>query len=101
MAASSVALSTMRALGILKAGGNATDAAIAANACENVVEPMMNGMGGDLMAMIWNQKKKKVYGYNGPGNIALPYHNYTASCAHTLSQGDHQRVGLTSRWQTV
>jgi gamma-glutamyltranspeptidase/glutathione hydrolase len=67
MAASSVALSTMCALDILKAGGNAIDAAIAANACENVVEPMMNGMGGDLMAMIWNQKTKKVYGYNGSG----------------------------------
>lgn len=57
----------MCALDVLKAGGNAIDAAIAANACEGVVEPMMNGMGGDLMAMIWNQKTQKVYGYNGSG----------------------------------
>ena len=51
----------------LKNGGNAVDAAIAANLCEGVVEPMMNGMGGDLMAQVWDPKTKKLYGYNGSG----------------------------------
>jgi len=52
MAATSVPLSTMCAIDILKAGGSAVDGAIAANLCENVVEPMMNGMGGDCMAQV-------------------------------------------------
>lgn len=52
-------------------GGNAVDGAIAANAVEAVVEPMMNGMGGDLMAMVWMQgaegEEGKLHGYNGAG----------------------------------
>ena len=67
MAATSVPLSTNCALDMLKAGGSAVDAAIAANACEGVVEPMMNGMGGDLMAQVWHGPTKKLYGYNGSG----------------------------------
>ena len=67
IAATSVPLSTMCAIDILKAGGSAVDAAIAANACENVVEPMMNGMGGDLMAQVWHGPTKTLHGYNGAG----------------------------------
>eukprot|EP00730_Choanoeca_flexa_P019711 TRINITY_DN9637_c0_g2_i2.p1 TRINITY_DN9637_c0_g2~~TRINITY_DN9637_c0_g2_i2.p1 ORF type:complete len:629 (+),score=142.66 TRINITY_DN9637_c0_g2_i2:9-1895(+) len=67
MAATSQPLSTQVALDILKSGGNAIDAAIAANAMEGVVEPMMNGIGGDIMAMIWHNKSNKLYGYNGSG----------------------------------
>eukprot|EP01062_Namystynia_karyoxenos_P080307 TRINITY_DN8627_c0_g1_i1.p1 TRINITY_DN8627_c0_g1~~TRINITY_DN8627_c0_g1_i1.p1 ORF type:complete len:686 (+),score=239.49 TRINITY_DN8627_c0_g1_i1:80-2059(+) len=67
MAATSVPLSTMCAIDVLKRGGSAVDGAIAANACEGVVEPMMNGMGGDLMAMVWDPTQRKLHGYNGAG----------------------------------
>eukprot|EP00659_Diplonema_papillatum_P002580 gene2580-4000_t len=71
MAATSVPLSTICALDILKAGGSAVDAAIAANACENVVEPMMNGMGGDLMAQVWDGATGTLHGYNGAGRSPM------------------------------
>ena len=67
MAATSVMLSTICALDMLKAGGSAVDGALAANMCEGVVEPMMNGMGGDLMAQVWHGPSKKLHGYNGSG----------------------------------
>jgi len=67
MAATSHPLSTQAALDVLKAGGNAIDAAIAANAMEGVVEPHVNGIGGDLFAIVWDAKSKKLYGLNGSG----------------------------------
>jgi len=67
MAATSHPLSTQAALDVLKAGGNAIDAAIAANAMEGVVEPGLNGIGGDLYAIVWDAKTKKLYGLNGSG----------------------------------
>jgi gamma-glutamyltranspeptidase / glutathione hydrolase len=67
MAATSQPLSTMAAIDILKAGGSAVDAAIAANALEGVVEPMMNGIGGDLMAIVYDPKTKKLKGINSSG----------------------------------
>lgn len=67
MAATSHPLSTQVALDVLKAGGNAIDAAIAANAMEGVVEPHVNGIGGDLYAIVWDAKTKKLYGINGSG----------------------------------
>jgi gamma-glutamyltranspeptidase/glutathione hydrolase len=67
MACTSHPLSTQAALDVLKAGGNAIDAAIAANAMEGVVEPHVNGIGGDLFAIVWDAKTKKLYGLNGSG----------------------------------
>jgi gamma-glutamyltranspeptidase/glutathione hydrolase len=67
MACTSHPLSTQVALDVLKAGGNAIDAAIAANAMEGVVEPHVNGIGGDLYAIVWDAKTKKLYGLNGSG----------------------------------
>jgi gamma-glutamyltranspeptidase/glutathione hydrolase len=52
---------------ILKRGGNAIDAAIATNAAMGVVEPMSCGMGGDLYAIVWDAKTKKLYGLNASG----------------------------------
>ena len=52
---------------ILERGGNAVDAAIATNAMMGVVEPMMNGIGGDLFAMVYDAKANKLYGLNASG----------------------------------
>lgn len=52
---------------ILARGGNAVDAAVATNAVMGVVEPMMNGMGGDLFAIVYDAKSGKLYGLNASG----------------------------------
>ena len=67
MAATSQPLATQAAIGILKAGGSAVDAAIAANALLGLVEPVGSGIGGDLFAIIWDAGTKKLYGLNGSG----------------------------------
>ncbi len=67
MVATSHPLASQIGLEILKAGGNAADAAIAANAMLGVVEPMSCGIGGDLFVMYWDAKTEKLYGLNGSG----------------------------------
>ena len=77
MVATSHPLATQVGIDILKAGGNAIDAAIAANAAIGLMEPTGNGIGGDLFAIIWIQKDKKLYGLNASGrspkNLTLDY----------------------------
>jgi gamma-glutamyltranspeptidase/glutathione hydrolase len=67
MAATSHPLATQIAIDILKAGGSAVDAAIAANAALGLMEPTGNGIGGDLFAIVWDPETKKLHGYNGSG----------------------------------
>ncbi|MFA9391804.1 MAG: gamma-glutamyltransferase [Prolixibacteraceae bacterium] len=67
MACTSQPLATQVAIDILKKGGNAIDAAIAANACLGLMEPTGNGMGGDLFAIVWDAKTKQLYGLNASG----------------------------------
>ncbi len=67
MAATSQPLATQVALDILKNGGNAVDAAIAANAMLGLVEPTGCGIGGDIYAIIWDAETKTLHGLNGSG----------------------------------
>jgi gamma-glutamyltranspeptidase/glutathione hydrolase len=67
MVATSHPLATEIGLDILKQGGSAVDAAIAANAALGVVEPNNGGIGGDLFALVWSAKDRKLYGLNASG----------------------------------
>ncbi len=68
MAATSQPLATQVALDILKQGGSAVDAAIAANAMQGLVEPTGCGIGGDLFAIVWDAERQKLYGLNASGH---------------------------------
>ena len=84
MAATSHPLATQIALDVMKSGGSAVDAAIAANASLGLMEPTGNGVGGDLFAIVWDPKTKKLYGYNGSGRSPK-----------SLTLAEFQRRGLT------
>lgn len=75
MACTAHPLATQAALEVMRAGGSAVDGAIAANACLGLMEPTGSGVGGDLFAMVWEPREKKLYGYNGsgrsPGGVTL------------------------------
>ena len=66
-AATAHPLATLAAIEILKAGGSAVDAAVAANAVLGFGEPISCGVGGDCFAMLWDPKSRKVLGINGSG----------------------------------
>ena len=67
MAATSQPLATQTAIEIMRSGGNAIDAAIAANAVLGVVEPTGCGIGGDLFAIVWEASSGELHGLNGSG----------------------------------
>ena len=67
MAATSEPLATQVALDVMRRGGNAIDAAIAANAVLGLVEPTGNGIGGDLFAIVWDAEKQELTGLNASG----------------------------------
>ncbi|RAO75728.1 gamma-glutamyltransferase [Dyella jiangningensis] len=70
MAATEQPLASQAALDVLKKGGSAVDAAIAANAALGLMEPVLNGIGGDCFVIVWDPKTHKLYGYNGSGPSA-------------------------------
>src|ERR1051325_900833 len=70
MVASEQPLASEAAIEILKRGGSAVDAAIAANAVIGLMQPVLNGIGGDLFAIVYDPKTHKLYGYNGSGRSA-------------------------------
>src|SRR5882757_7661261 len=65
--ATSHTLASQAGAEILRKGGSAVDAAIAANATLGFIEPMKNGIGGDLFAIYWDAKSGKLYGLNSSG----------------------------------
>ncbi|KAA1189794.1 gamma-glutamyltransferase [Pseudohalioglobus sediminis] len=71
MAATAHPLASQVALDILKEGGSAVDAAIAANAALGLMEPTGNGIGGDIFVIVWDPKSKQLYGYNGSGRSPM------------------------------
>ena len=83
MVATSHPLAASVGLDVLKQGGNAVDAAIATNAMLGLVEPMSCGIGGDLFAIYWDAKSKKLYGLNASGRSP-----------HALNRRVFQKRGL-------
>lgn len=71
MAATEQPFATEIAIDILKKGGSAVDAAIAANAALGLMVPVLNGIGGDCFAIVWDPKTHQLYGYNGSGPAAM------------------------------
>jgi gamma-glutamyltranspeptidase / glutathione hydrolase len=88
---------------ILERGGSAIDAAIAANAVLNVMEPMMNGLGGDLFAIYWDAKTGKLHGLNASGWApkALTLEHLKAKGASEMPQAGIDSVtvpGMVEGW---
>src|SRR5215472_17449504 len=71
MVCTSVPAATQVCIEILKRGGSAVDPAIAANATLGLMDPVSNGVGGDLLAIVYSAKENKLYGINGSGRSPL------------------------------
>ena len=89
MVATSQPLATQVGLDILKQGGSAVDAAIAANAAMGLMRPNSNGIGGDLFAIVWDPKTEKLYGLNASGRSPM-----------SLTREAFAREGITDKIPT-
>ena len=106
MVATSQPLAALAGLRQMMQGGNAVDAAVAAAAVLNVVEPVSTGVGGDMFALVWNNKEKSLRALNGSGRSPA-----AASLEELRAQG-HNRMpefgvhtvtvpGAVHGWETI
>jgi gamma-glutamyltranspeptidase / glutathione hydrolase len=91
---------------MLESGGNAIDAAVAANAAMGVVAPMMNGIGGDLFAIVYDAKSKKVYGLDASGwapKALTPEFLIARNIGHMPYGGIHSATvpGVVAGWDAM
>src|SRR5918992_4800349 len=106
MVATSQPLAAMAGLQMMMQGGNGVDAAVASAAVLNVVEPVSTGVGGDMFALVWNSKEKKVHALNGSGRAPV-----AASIKELKAKGHRQmpEIGVYSvsvpgtvhGWETI
>jgi gamma-glutamyltranspeptidase/glutathione hydrolase len=104
--AASQTLAAQAGARVLEEGGNAIDAAIAANAVLGVVEPAMNGMGGDLFAIVYEAKSKKLYGLNASGwtPAGLTVEALAQKGVTDMNRGGVHRItvpGAVAGWQAL
>jgi gamma-glutamyltranspeptidase/glutathione hydrolase len=85
MIATSQTLASAAGLSVLQTGGNAIDAAVTAAAVLAVIEPSMNGIGGDLLALVYDSKTKKIHGLDSTGRSA-----------HAATPAEYASRGLTT-----
>jgi gamma-glutamyltranspeptidase/glutathione hydrolase len=91
---------------MLESGGNAVDAAVAANAAMGLVAPMMNGIGGDLFAIVYDAKSKKIYGLNASGwapKALTPESLVARNILHMPYSGIHSATvpGAVAGWDAL
>lgn len=98
-AATTNPLATSTALEVLRRGGSALDAALAANAVLAVVEPFNTGPGGDLFALVWDPQARRLHGYNGSGRASAA--GSLAALKSALGADARQVPGLGAHAVTV
>ena len=95
MACTSVPQGAQIGLDVMKAGGNAIDAAVAMGAAMPILEPTCNGLGSDCFALVWIEKEKKLYGLNASGTAPL------ALNAQTVKALGHTEMPVTGWLPTM
>lgn len=106
MIATSQPLATAAGLAVLQRGGNAIDAAVTAAAVLNVVEPMMTGIGGDMFALVWVAKERRLVALNasGPAGALMTRDALLARGHRTMPEETIEDVtvpGALSGWEAL